>query len=229
MILAACLLAASPVSLQQAREHKADVVVVNLNDQRTTFGVVTAKDFPGTDEPFLSMIRRTNPAVAINGAYFSKTTLLPIGDLYVDGELLHGGRMGTVLKMSEHGKLDIERVVRHRTYDWKGNKFVLGCGPALVLDGEIDVDWRGEGFRDPHVTGRTSRMALGYTKGGKLMLVRIGKAVTFEEEAVIMKDLGCYEAMNLDAGASSGLWANGKVLIKPSRELTSILAVWVLQ
>ncbi|MBL8048608.1 MAG: phosphodiester glycosidase family protein [Chthonomonas sp.] len=229
MIFAPALWQPSPINIIQDRKNKVDTVVVNLNDQRASFGVVTAKDFPGTDESFASMVGRSNAAVAINGAYFSTTTLLPIGDLFVDGQLLHGGRMGTVLKMTEDGKMDIERVVRHRTMDWRGHKFVLGCGPALVLDGKVDVDWRGEGFRDPHVTGKTARMAIGYTQGGKLLLVRIGRAVSFGEEAEIMRKLGCHEAMNLDAGASSGLYANGKILVKPSRELTSILAAWVSQ
>ena len=45
-----------------------------------------------------------------------------------------------------------------------------------------------------------------------------GKAagVTLSQEAKILLDLGCYEALNLDGGGSSCLLVNGKETIHPS-------------
>lgn len=203
------------------------VVTIQAQDPRVRLGMLLAQGFPGTDEPFAAMIRRTRPAAAINGAYFSKTTLLPIGDVVVNGELLHSGRMGTVFIVRESGELDIQRVERHRTVQWPGTRLVLGCGPALMLDGEVDVAWQAEGFRDPHVIGRASRMGLGITRGGQLLWVHARTPITFERFARVFRGLGCVEAMNLDSGASQGLYVQGKMRLTPGRRLTTALGVWI--
>jgi exopolysaccharide biosynthesis protein len=39
---------------------------------------------------------------------------------------------------------------------------------------------------------------------------------SLEEEAAILQQLGCIEALNLDGGGSSCLLVNGKETIKPS-------------
>ena len=63
---------------------------------------------------------------------------------------------------------------------------------------------------------------MGYTKDNKLiMLVVQGRSessggATLPQEAQILKDLGCWEALNLDGGGSSCLLVNGRETIKPS-------------
>jgi hypothetical protein len=63
------------------------------------------------------------------------------------------------------------------------------------------VDARGEGF---NLTGSASRSAIGYGDGQVFLVATSG---TFEQLAQIMKGLGCSEAIGLDGGASSALWA----------------------
>lgn len=230
VLLAALLahVAASPVALSESTVEGVPVraIRVDLNDPRVRVNVIVAANFPGTDESFASMLAAFKPYAAVNGAYFSKDTLKPIGDIVIDGVLVTTGRMGTAFTIADDGRVDILRVVRHKTMDWSGRRVVLACGPALVLEGEIDVRYEEEGFRDPHVTGRAQRMSLGYTSANKLVLAHIRKPVTFHEQARIMKAMGCFEAMNLDAGASLAMAYNGKVLHAPGRKLTNILAVW---
>lgn len=188
---------------------------------------IVAMGFPGADESFTSMIERARPIAAVNGAYFSTQTLLPIGDIVIGGQLVHSGRMGTALAFDQAGKPDIIRVQRHKTLRWEGYTDVLACGPALIIDGKIDVQHSEEGFRDPSVTGRSQRMAIGYTQNGKLVITWIKQSVTFDEAAKVMKDLGCHEAMNLDAGASLAMAYNAKVIKAPGRKLTNILGLWI--
>lgn len=203
------------------------VITTDLTDQRVRVGVILADGFPGTDEPFTAMIKRTTPMAAINGAYFSKETLKPIGDIVSRGALVNKGLMGTAFTLTPENKPDIMRVIRHKTTAWGLYDTVLACGPALILDGKKDVDWKGEGFRDPHVTGSTKRMAVGYTAEQKLLFVYIDKAVTFDKEADVMAALGCQEALNLDGGASLAMSFNSKTVLSPGRRLTNLLAVWV--
>jgi exopolysaccharide biosynthesis protein len=64
---------------------------------------------------------------------------------------------------------------------------------------------------------------MGYTKDGKLIVLvvqgrapGVAEGADLEQEAAILKDLGCVEALNLDGGGSSCLLVNGKETIKPS-------------
>lgn len=203
------------------------VISTDLDDPKVRVGVILAEGFPGTDETFSNMVRRSNPTAVINGAYFSKETKKPIGDIVHQGKLVTKGLMGTALTLTSEKKPDIMRVVRHKTTAWGLYETVLACGPALVLDGRKDVDSQREGFRDPHITGSTKRMAVGYTVDNKLLFVYVDKAVTFEKEAEVMLALGCTEAMNLDGGASLAMRYQGKTYLSPGRKLTNLLAVWV--
>jgi hypothetical protein len=99
----------------------------------------------------------------------------------------------------------------------------IGGGPVLVQNHEVLVTNKEEqmfvnGDKDKH-----PRTAMGYTKDGKLIILVIqgrfpgtAEGATLEEEAKILVDLGCEEALNLDGGGSSCMLVNGKETIKPS-------------
>jgi exopolysaccharide biosynthesis protein len=50
--------------------------------------------------------------------------------------------------------------------------------------------------------------------------------LTLQQEAQVMKAIGCDEAMNLDGGASKALAANGKILVPAGRPLTNVIVVY---
>ena len=58
------------------------------------------------------------------------------------------------------------------------------------------------------------------------------RGVDLQELAILMKDLGCVEAINLDGGGSSAMVVDGKLLNRPAgttiqREVMSAIAVSV--
>jgi exopolysaccharide biosynthesis protein len=64
---------------------------------------------------------------------------------------------------------------------------------------------------------------MGYTGDGYLIVMviqgrfpGIADGATLEQEAKLLIDLGCTEALNLDGGGSSCMLINGKETIKPS-------------
>ena len=101
----------------------------------------------------------------------------------------------------------------------------IGGGPALIHDGNIKITNKEEqmfvgGEKDKH-----PRTAMGYTQSGKLIILviqgrfsGIAEGATLSQEAQILADIGCYEALNLDGGGSSCMLVNGKETIKPSSE-----------
>lgn len=105
---------------------------------------------------------------------------------------------------------------------WK-MQTAVGGGPTLLQNGETSITneqermFVGKAIHDKH-----PRTAMGYTKDGKLIILviegrnKVAHGATLEQEAQIFKDLGCWEALNLDGGGSSCLLINGKETIKPS-------------
>jgi len=106
---------------------------------------------------------------------------------------------------------------------WK-MKTAVGGGPVLLQNGEIKITnneerkFDGKAKYDKH-----PRTAMGYTKDNKLIILvvqgrfpNVAEGAALTQEAQMLKDLGCVEALNLDGGGSSCLLVNGKETIKPS-------------
>lgn len=113
---------------------------------------------------------------------------------------------------------------------WKVDNFLkwkmetaIGGGPVLIQNGEIMVTneyermFAGKAINDKH-----PRTAMGYTADNKLIILVVegrnkdAGGATLIQEAQLLKDLGCVEALNLDGGGSSCLLVNGKETIKPA-------------
>lgn len=99
----------------------------------------------------------------------------------------------------------------------------VGGGPVLVKDQSVYVTYREEQLFVNGANDRHPRTAIGYTLSGKLILLAIqgrfpglAEGATLEEEARILINLGCMEALNLDGGGSSCMLVNGKETITPS-------------
>ncbi len=109
--------------------------------------------------------------------------------------------------------------------DWLSAQEALGCGPLLVREGKVTVNPAAEGFHDEKVlSGCCGRSAVGWTGSGHLLLVTC-PAATMRDLGEVMWALGCKEAMNLDGGASSGLWFRGGYVTRPGRDVSNALVV----
>lgn len=106
---------------------------------------------------------------------------------------------------------------------WK-MQTAVGGGPVLLQMGQIkitneqEIKFVGKAIEDKH-----PRTAMGYTKDNKLIILviqgrfpNIAEGATLIQEAQVFKDLGCWEALNLDGGGSSCMLVNGKETIKVS-------------
>jgi uncharacterized protein YigE (DUF2233 family) len=212
---------------QKAAGVPVRVIRINLADPRVRVTPLVSSGFPHSAESFSSMIARARSTIAINGAYFSKDNLRPIGDIVIGGRLVNRGGMGTALAITRDNRAVIRRVQWGHGEDWSDFESVLACGPALVLNGVVDVQPEIEGFKDPHVMGATQRMGVGLTADRHLLIVTTLSGVTFQQWGQVMRALGCTDAMNLDAGASLAMYYRGKTLIPAGRHLMNLLLVYV--
>lgn len=105
---------------------------------------------------------------------------------------------------------------------WK-MQTAVGGGPVLLQNGEVKITNNEElKFAGKAIADKHPRTAMGYTEDGKLIILVIegrnknAGGATLTQEAEILRDLGCVEALNLDGGGSSCMLVNGKETIKPS-------------
>ncbi|HZE83734.1 MAG TPA: phosphodiester glycosidase family protein [Puia sp.] len=108
-------------------------------------------------------------------------------------------------------------------WKWWKMRTAVGGGPALIHDGKIMITNKEEQVFPYGENDKHPRTAMGYTRDGRLIVLAvegrfpgIAEGATLEEEAKILLDLGCYEALNMDGGGSSCLLVNGKETIRPS-------------
>lgn len=202
-----------------------DIIKVDLKDSRISITPVVAKNFPNRPEHFETMVKRESPIAAINGNFFSTETFRPVGDIVIDGELVHFGGLGTAMAITSKNKIEFIKVEPNRHMNWEGYKAVISCGPKLIEDGKIIVNAKAEGFRDPELFERRPRSAVGITYDDYLILATVNDSIYFRELAKIMQELGCKEAMNLDGGQSCGLYYKGEFLRRPKTPLPNILVI----
>jgi hypothetical protein len=202
------------------------VISVDLNDPNVKVSAVMAERGNGTSEPFRQMINRANPNVAVTGTFFSLDDLQPVGDIVIDGSLVHFGGMGTALCITPDNQATMVTCQWGRHHDWSPYDFVVACGPRLLRRGQIVLDPRAERFRDKHMLAPNSRIAVGITRGNTLFFVMTHSPIYLGRLARVMQSLGAVDAMNLDAGTSTGFYYNGATLAKPGRKLTNMIVVY---
>lgn len=202
------------------------VITVDLNDKNVKISAVMALRGNGTSEPFRQMIERADPNVAVTGTFFSMDNLHPIGDIVIDGSLVHFGGMGTALCVTPDNQANMVTCQWGRHHDWSGYDFVVACGPRLLENSKIVLDPRAERFRDRDMLAPNSRIAVGITRGNKIVFAMTHKPIYLGRLAKVMRSLGAVEAMNLDAGTSTGFYYNGATLAKPGRRLTNMIVVY---
>jgi hypothetical protein len=182
-------------------------------------------------EGFKPLMRRQKAAVVASGTFFSMDWQKRImGNVVAGGKVLKYSpweNYGTTLGIRAGNQAEMVTARVDGKPKWNEHWFSLTAGPRLLNNGKVWIAPKSEGFRDPRVLGVAQRSAIGFPKGGKkLILVTFLSNLSLEQEAKVMKQIGCSEAMNLDGGSSLGLAKSGKVLLHPNRELTNVIVVY---
>lgn len=216
------------------KSYSTQMITVSLLHPKVTLDVVLAGDQAGKVEDLSSIAKRSKASVAINGTFFDAYTTGdykgPYGYIISGGSMAHksSGDRRTVFTFDNNLLADLipgaDFPARFAAGGIQGG---LQAGPRLVVNGKVSLNVAEEGFKDPKIlTGGGARSALGITRDHKLILLTTGGA-TIPQLAEIMKQAGAYQAMNLDGGASSGLYYNDKYLTTPGRKISNALVVKV--
>ncbi|MCC3377096.1 phosphodiester glycosidase family protein [Cohnella sp. REN36] len=106
--------------------------------------------------------------------------------------------------------------------DWSGVVTAVGAGPRLVQDGKLRIDAKAEGFTEAKIlTAAAARSGIGIRKDGSIVVATT--TATIAQLGSILLQLGAVQGMNLDGGASSGLYTMGGLKTTPGRTLSNTL------
>lgn len=106
---------------------------------------------------------------------------------------------------------------------WQDVVTAVGAGPRLVDNGKIALNAAAEGFQDPKILNASgARSGIAIMADGSVMIATVPGA-TMKQWAAVMQKLGARDAMNLDGGASSGMYANGRTITAAGRLLSNTL------
>ncbi|MBS2037181.1 phosphodiester glycosidase family protein [bacterium] len=225
---------ASAINAVQYRKVKAagvtcHVVEVDLFNPHVQLRAIRASDLGTRYRTFGSFVRQTKPIAAITGTFFDTATGTIICNLVRDGRLVEMGSVGHTLALDEVNQPSWVSTAGHYGggRNWKNSEFAVSSGPTLVRDGQISLNPRAEGFRDPGLFRQASRAGIATTNRGKLLLVTVNQGVSLRRFAEVMQALGASDALNLDGGSSTALYARGNYVSQPGRRLTNVLLVTV--
>lgn len=117
-------------------------------------------------------------------------------------------------------------------------KTLVGGIPRIIRDGEISIEHMKENLYEEFRTTRHPRTAVGFDKTKDTLYVitvdgrqpRHSVGMTLDELAAYLKNMGAYQALNLDGGGSTTMVLKGNVVNKPSdaageRAVTNALLV----
>lgn len=212
---------------------------VDLTDPKTfiTIGLAKNANFANTiqktsgDEEFNKLVARYKATVVANGTFFAKNPQKTVmGNMIAGGKVLKYSpweNFGTTLGLRVGNKPEMITARVDGKPEWDKHWFSITCGPRLLRKGEVWLNPSIEGFKDPSVLGSSARTAIGFTQDGtKLVLVNFEINLSLQQEAEAMKAIGCYEAMNLDGGASRALASKNNILVPAGRPLTNVIVIY---
>ncbi len=215
-----------------SRSFNVQTVTISLLHPTISLDVVLAGNTVGKVEALGSLAKRSSAIAAINGTFFNAYTQedykAPYGYIVSGGKLLmkSSGDRRTIFTIDNNNLAElIPGLDFNKRFATGSIKSGLQAGPRLLVNGKVSLNVAAEGFKDAKIlTGGGARSALGLTRDHKLILLTSGGA-TIPQLAEIMKQAGAYQAMNLDGGASSGLYYNGKYLTTPGRLISNAIVV----
>ncbi len=164
--------------------------------------------------------------IIVKGGLVTQITVQPAA-APKDGYIIHIGK-AEELKNRFHIGDTVEYKVEY-TLDGQpfsdSIEYAVGAGPHLVKDGKVDIDCKRDGFTEEKILSmRAARSFVGIHDDGSTIIGTTPLASIHELAEALVK-AGLSDAMNLDGGASSGLFFDGSYITTPGREISSALIV----
>jgi exopolysaccharide biosynthesis protein len=198
------------------------VTIVRLDPKRIHLSVAYQSTLPPTMSDWM---KQTQGRVLINGGYFDKNNK-PTGLLIADGQAYGASYQGFggMISVDAQGRIHL-RSLSQEPYDPQNEQLQQAAqsSPMLMLNGKRTQ------FQANAASQRRSVIATD-THGHLLLIISPNDAFSLDELAdlLVSSDLSLQNALNLDGGASTGLYVNAgsqKVTIDPLVTLPIVIVI----
>ena len=193
------------------------LAVSGVNCERSENGLVIYNGYydatTGTNDFGREFIVRDGKVTAIN----QSDSAIPENGLVISAhgtsrDALTGVHVGDKVTIKETMGQDMDKAVQ-----------LLGVGPLLLKNGQINVAVDEEQIPSDIASGRAPRTAVGIMKNGHILLaVADGRqpglsiGCTLTEWAALLQKFGAVDAVNFDGGGSSEMVIGGRIVNSPS-------------
>lgn len=132
----------------------------------------------------------------------------------------HGVNADALARVKKGDRMAVTQTLGSRKADEA--RLVVGAGPLLLENGQVNVRIREEGIAPDIAFGRAPRTGAGVKTDGTVLLMvvdgrsRSSAGMTLKEFAQYMKRFGAISAVNFDGGGSSEMILDGKIMNRPS-------------
>lgn len=146
------------------------------------------------------------------------------GNMQLDATSLvlsgHGVNAGALARIKRGDRIAVNQTMGNRMADEA--RLVVGAGPLLLENGQVNVRVREESIAPDIAFGRAPRTGAGVTADGTVLLMVVdgrsqySAGMTLKEFGQYMKRFGAVSAVNFDGGGSSEMVLDGKIMNRPS-------------
>jgi hypothetical protein len=167
---------------------------------------------PVTDNEIILVVQKNQIINQLPGG-MANQIVIPIP---TDGYLITlRGTAATTASLLAPGSLI--RIESKIPVDFSRYPNIIGAGPLLVQNRQIVLDAKSEKFSDAFIAEKAIRSAICTTATGNLAIAAVhnrpgGAGPTLAEHALLMQQMGCVNALNLDGGSSTSLYLGGQLL-----------------
>ena len=193
------------------------VLDIDLSDGKVKIDIPYVKSgFLKTSEGAIN----SRATAAVNGSFFDTSVGGSTVFLKKEDVIINTTRTGFTPYRENAGfgvnKAGDVFIIQRPSTGWQSAEAysLLVSGPLLVYDGTL-VPQINQAFN----TNRHPRTAIGVTADNHIIAVVVdgrfseSNGMTTKEMSIVMKDLGCVSAMNLDGGGSSTMWIKNRGVV----------------
>ncbi len=120
--------------------------------------------------------------------------------------------------------------------EFNGYPQIIGAGPLLLKNSVVVLDTKIENFTAGFDRQGADRSVIAKLKDGQILLAVVqdmsdGVAPDLHQTAAVLGQLGAVDALNLDGGSSTSLYAQGSILNRSLANIApvhSAIGIWIL-